>query len=106
MGKIIHPVDEPYFRVEVKSKLEFLSCKVPKCTFMKVGFMNLCTMHLKLVKNKAVKSILNLRSTLGRRWHHFVKLLELNSKDNAISVEVMTKILIGKFNVEISSEDL
>ena len=62
LGKIIHPVDEPYFRVEVKSKLEFLSCKIPKCTFMKVGFMNLCAMHLKLSKNKAVKIILRLQS--------------------------------------------
>jgi ribosome biogenesis protein Nip4 len=68
--------------------------------------MNLCAMHLKLLKNKAVKIILRLQSKLGRRWHHFVKLLELNSKDNSISIEVMIKILTGKFGIEMSNYDL
>ena len=29
VGKIINPLAEPYFRVEVEQKLEVLSCKVP-----------------------------------------------------------------------------
>jgi hypothetical protein len=42
VGKVINPVADLYFRAEVNQRVEIVSCSVPGCTFMKVGFMNLC----------------------------------------------------------------
>lgn len=63
-------------------------------------------MHLKIMKKKAIDSIIRLKQSLGRRWHHFVRLLELNAVDNAVAIAYLCGVLKSKFDTSISEVDL
>ena len=114
-GSILNPPENFYFRQDLKKKGMSNVCSEPDCSFVPVGYSNMCVMHNKQMRMKSMNILSAIKDKIGNQWDAFLDTLkaeavnQLDSGKNTDGISVdfkyFTKALQAGYGIMINDGD-